>query len=475
MTIKKFREIFEYISEIVKDSPFSGNVYIVGGAVRDFVMGNDIKDIDICVSMPNGGIDFANYLHKKKLLVRTPIIYPTYGTAMLKFKKYNQDEIECVHTRGEQYHDKNSRNPETYYASIEEDAFRRDLTINSLYYDLTTNEIIDPTHNGLYDIRHNIIRVTNDNPDIVFNDDPLRLMRCVRFTSRFGWDIDETTYDSMKRNAERLKIISKERIQDEFVKILLSKNPVMGMVLLKETGLLEQFIPEFKETYGMKQNIYHDYCTVWEHTMKVIQHASEIEIEDKKLREFLMLGAVFHDIGKIRTYTEKEGKVHFYNHEYESEKMTRDILKRLKFPNDTIDEVCFMVRNHMRFKGVGDNTPKDKSIRKFQYECVTEDRFNLCIYLIHADNLSHGAKYCLPNQAMKILERSDELLDDGNSMFNYKLPISGDEIMEFKGINPGPEVKKYKEYLLKMAFNNAKELDRDMCFKYIKNLDISKI
>lgn len=129
----------------------------------------------------------------------------------------------------------------------------------------------------------------------------------------------------------------------------------------------------------------------------------------------------------------------------------------------------------MRFKGVGDNTPKDKSIRKFQYECVTNDRFKLAIALIHADNLSHGAKYCLPSQGMKILNRSIDLVIVGNHMFNYKLPITGDEIMEYKGITPGPEVKKYKEYLLKMAFNNAKELTKDMCFKYIKNIDTSKI
>lgn len=470
-----FFDIVEWLRSITKNSQFSNHLYIVGGAVRDLLMNEPIKDIDIVVDMPNGGIDFAKWMEENGYTKGSVVTYPTYGTAMFRPVNFPEIELECVQTRGEQYHDKNSRKPETCYASIEEDAFRRDLTINALHINVSTGEILDITGKGKEDIGKHIIRVTNDNPDIVFNDDPLRLMRTVRMASRFGWDIDETTYDSMKRNAERLKIISKERIQDEFVKILLSKNPVMGMVLLKETGLLEQFIPEFKETYGMKQNIYHDYCTVWEHTMKVIQHASEIEIEDKKVREFLMLAAVFHDIGKVRTYTEKEGKVHFYNHEYESEKMTRDILKRLKFPNDTIDEICFMVKNHMRFKGVGDNTPKDKSIRKFQYECVTKDRFNLCVYLMHADNLSHGAKYCLPNQAMKIFERSNELLDDGNAMFNYKLPISGDEIMEFKGIEPGTGVKKYKEYLLKMAFNNAKELTKDMCFKYIKNIDISKI
>lgn len=472
MTIDKFREVISWLADITKGSKWDGILYAVGGCVRDLLMNQEIKDIDLVISSENGGLWFAEWMEKNGYTKGSVVTYPTYGTAMFRPVKFPDIELECVQTRGEQYHDKNSRNPETCYASIKDDAFRRDLTINALYLRISDSEILDVTGKGREDIDKHIIRVTNDNPDIVYNDDPLRLMRTVRFSSRFGWDIDETTFDSMCRNAHRLEIISKERIQDEFVKILLSKNPVMGIQLLRQTGLLEQFIPEFAQTYNMNQNIYHDYCTVWQHTLKVIQHASEMDGMDKKL---LLLGAVFHDLGKIKTYSEHDGKVHFYNHEFESERMCREILKRLKFPNDVIDEVAFIVKNHMRFKGVGDNTPKDKSIRKFQYECVTEERFKLAVMLMHADNLSHGVKYCLPNQGIKILNRSKELESEGNAMFNYKLPITGDEIMEFKGINPGPEVKKYKEYLLKMAFNNAKELTKDVCFKYIKNIDATKI
>ncbi len=472
MTIKKFKEIVTWLSEVIKGSLWETHIFVVGGAVRDFVMNEPIKDIDIVVDIPNGGINFAKWMEENGYTKGSVVTYPTYGTAMFRLAKFPDIELECVQTRGEQYHNKNSRNPETHYASIEEDAFRRDFTCNALYLNVLTGEVLDVTGKGREDIDKHIIRVTNDNPDIVFNDDPLRLMRGVRMASRFGWDIDDATFDSMCRNAHRLEIVSKERIQDEFMKILLSKNPVGGMRMLRNTGLLDHFIPEFAPTYNMNQNIYHDYCTVWQHTLKVIQHASEIDDVDKRL---LMLGAVFHDIGKVKTYSEQNGKVHFYHHELESEKMTREILKRLKFPNHIIDGVAFIVKNHMRFKGIGDNTPKDKSIRKFQYECVTSECFRLAISLIHADNLSHGIKYCLPQQGLKILERSAELVADRNDMFNYKLPISGDEIMEFKGINPGPEIKKYKEYLLKMAFNNAKELTKDMCFKYIKNIDISKI
>lgn len=158
MTKQKFKEIINYIGSLIHGTEFQENTFAVGGSVRDFIMGNDIKDIDIVVSLPDGGMKLAEFLHTKKFLTRPPVVYPTYGTAMFKFKKFNQDEIECVHTRGEQYHDKNSRNPVTTFASIEEDAFRRDFTCNALYYDISKKNIIDPTGKGVEDIKNRIIR-----------------------------------------------------------------------------------------------------------------------------------------------------------------------------------------------------------------------------------------------------------------------------------------------------------------------------
>lgn len=153
MTQEKFKQIIEYIGECIKDSDFENHVFAVGGCVRDSYMGNEIKDIDLCIDLPEGGIKLAEYLHAKKFLTRPPVVYPTYGTAMFKFKKFNQDEIECVHTRGEQYHDKNSRNPETCFATIQDDCIRRDLTINALYMNVTTGEILDLTGKGLATLR----------------------------------------------------------------------------------------------------------------------------------------------------------------------------------------------------------------------------------------------------------------------------------------------------------------------------------
>lgn len=158
MTQEKFKQIISFIGNCIKGSDFENHVFAVGGCVRDSYMGNEIKDIDLCIDLPDGGIKLAEFLHTKKFLTRPPVVYPTYGTAMFKFKKFNQDEIECVHTRGEQYHDKNSRNPVTTFASIEEDAFRRDFTCNALYYDISKKNIIDPTGKGVEDIKNRIIR-----------------------------------------------------------------------------------------------------------------------------------------------------------------------------------------------------------------------------------------------------------------------------------------------------------------------------
>ena len=172
------------------------------------------------------------------MLVHEPVIFERYGVASFIFKEFPEDNIECVMTRCEKYLDRNSRNPETIFAGIEDDCIRRDLTINALYYNISTGEIVDMV-GGLNDIENKIIRTTNENPDIVFDDDPLRVCRVVRFSARYGWEIDPKTYASMKKYVDRLEIISKERIKDEFNKILLSDNASMGIRMLCDIGAMK--------------------------------------------------------------------------------------------------------------------------------------------------------------------------------------------------------------------------------------------
>ena len=331
MTKQKFKEIINYIGSLIHGTEFQENTFAVGGSVRDFIMGNDIKDIDIVVSLPDGGIKLAEFLHTKKFLTRPPVVYPTYGTAMFKFKKYNQEEIECVQTRGEQYHDKDSRNPVTTFASIEEDCVRRDLTINALYMNVTTGEILDLTGKGVSDIKAGICRVTNENPDVVFTDDPLRILRVIRFACRYNFDIEENTMEAMKKNVDRLAIITQERITDEFNKMMMTNDPARALCLLGYTGAMKYVVPEFIETYDMGQNAFH-FGTVWEHTLAVVENNAKA-CRKGELKAYLpvRLACAFHDLGKIKTRTVGEdGRVHFYDHETVGADLVREIMIKMR-------------------------------------------------------------------------------------------------------------------------------------------------
>ena len=255
MTISEFQEIKEALKEAIRGTDYENRTYIVGGAVRDMVMGVEIKDIDMVVNIPNGGLKLAKYLFNAGYLVHEPIEYPQYSVSMFVLKEFPDVEIEAVQTRSEKYTDSNSRNPETAFGSIEEDCIRRDLTINSLYMNVVTDEILDLTGRGIDDINNHIIRVTNNDPDIVFVDDPLRILRIVRFASRYGWKIDGPTYEAMKRNVDRLSIISIERINDEFSKIIICNHPKMALNLLRDIDAIKYIIPELESLYDCSSGL----------------------------------------------------------------------------------------------------------------------------------------------------------------------------------------------------------------------------
>ena len=237
MTAVDFMSIMVELLNLLKGSRFEGHVFAVGGSVRDLVMQSEIKDIDLVVDLPNGGIDLALYLDGLGCLTHKPVTYPTYGTCMFTLNKFPDVELEAVHTRGEQYHDKNSRNPETFFAGIDADSVRRDLTINALYYDVFNANFADPTGKGMDDIRNRVIRTSNTDPNIVFDDDPLRILRVVRFSAKYGWGIERKTMKAMKRHADRLSIISRERITQELVNMLKTKHPSYAMGVITDLGL----------------------------------------------------------------------------------------------------------------------------------------------------------------------------------------------------------------------------------------------
>ncbi|MBP5457969.1 MAG: HD domain-containing protein [Paludibacteraceae bacterium] len=453
MTEDTFREVINRLSYIVDKTDFEGHVYAVGGCVRDSILGREIKDIDICVDLPDGGIRLAQYIHDGNNTCGGIVTYPSYGTAMFRLLTHPDVEIECVQTRKECYRDENSRNPETCYGTLEEDAMRRDLTINALYMDVYTFGIIDPTGRGKADITEHRLRVTST-PEIVYGDDPLRILRLCVFHGRLGWDVDDETYRGAKSCVDRLSIITVERIRNELDKMLLCDDPVKPLEMLRELGAMEYVMPSLCDTFGMGQNKYHS-GTVWEHTMTVLSNMAKYRFpHGYTVPELtLRLAALLHDIGKVRTRTvDENGNVHFYGHEEASAVMCDHILRTIKYPNDVIADVRFLVRNHMRCKQWRVDKIKAKSLRKLQYECGRK-YFTPLLALIDADNHAHAPEYCIDGQCERVLNETMRMISVGDDMFGYKLPINGDDIMKTFGLEPGKEVKTYLAHALKVAFS----------------------
>lgn len=463
MTREEFKEIANYIGDIIKDTPWYQHIYIVGGSVRDFYMGNDIKDIDLVIDLPHGGVDFANWC-KDQGYTKTVVIYETYGTAMFMFKQFPGEEIECVMTRGEKYLDDGTRNPTVEFNTIEEDVIRRDLTINSLYYNCSTGEILDLI-DGRSDIDNHIIKTTNPDVDQIFIDDPLRCLRVIRFATRYGWEIEKKTYESMKRNVQRLKIITKERIQAEFNKILMSENAVMGINMLHDIGAMTFIVPEFEKCYSLTQNRFH-FGDVAEHTLAVLDY--HCKHFDADLTE--RLACFLHDIGKTATRTVKDGKVHFYDHEYVGAEMAGDILRELKYDTDTIKKVQFLIRNHMRTKQAGDGARymKDKSLNKLLYECKTFEMFKSLMRIIECDNEAHAKDCCIHNQYSELVAKV-EYEGSHSKMFGYKLPVTGEDIMCVLGLEPGPIIAEINKRLLNQAFMDP-EISKERCIKLLPGI-----
>ncbi|MGL5691247.1 MAG: CCA tRNA nucleotidyltransferase [Bacteroidales bacterium] len=467
----KLHIIADVLASMVKDTIFEGNVYLVGGCVRDYIMGKNAKDYDVCVTLPQGGIDLADFLHlHHKNNVKDVVLYKTYVTANISLKLPNGDweQIDLVETRKERYSNVESRNPTCVYGSISDDCFRRDLTINSLYYNISTKEILDLTGRGESDIEKGIL-ITPCDPDITFFDDPLRILRVIRFASRFKMDIDEGTLRAMHTNAHRLKVISKERIQSEFNGILTSSNPIYGLQLIREIGALECAVfPEIAMLYDMEQNKYH-FGTVWEHTLKVVSETPPI-LECR-------MGALLHDLGKLYTKTvSDEGDVKFIGHEVAAIKLIESRLRKLKYSNDFIADVTKLVSNHMRLKFAGDTADvKKKTLRKLMVDMCTTEMLDNLLHVIHADNVSHATEYCLPNQIGLIRGMINELslaptTDNTNKIV---LPVTGNDIMNLLGIGPSPYIKEIKD-MLNDAYLEDPTISKSECIKLILNYDKNK-
>lgn len=456
MTSGEYHKIIKYVRNVIEGTQWEGHVFAVGGCCRDDLMELPINDIDLAVDLPDGGVRFAEWLHKRDLLAARPVIFARFGTAKLRLKEFRAHEIELVQTRAEKYTDKNSRNPETAFGSIYDDAMRRDLTINALYYDVSHAKLIDLTGTSLHDIQHKIIRTPSD-PGEVFDDDPVRILRCIRFAAKYGWPITSATWEGLVDNVKRLAIVTPERLFAELDKMLTGPRPSEALRMLAESGALAVILPELEATRALGQNKYH-FGTVWEHTLKVVENTPP--------QSPLRWSALLHDIGKISTRSvDADGNVHFYRHERCAPMITA-ILARLRARPDFIRKVATLAECHMLTKSWGDQPGKEKigSIRKLQRRMGSQHRFDELMTLIHADNISHASDYCLPQQVKHIRKLVAADRAAGVDIFNYKLPIPLRKIMKICGVKSpdNAEVREYEKKLLKIACGNP-YITRQQC------------
>ena len=425
----------DFLKQSIRGTPWAGKVFAAGGYVRDQIIGRDAKDLDILVDYPNGGIEFAKWLTKKVGNFKegsNPVVFERFGTSKFNLNGVTHNgidltgfEIEAVMPRSEKY-TAGSRKPDVQLSTLKGDAERRDLTFNSLFKNLSTGEILDLTGKGVDDLKTGTIRTPLD-PDSTFKDDPLRMLRVVRFYAKYNYEIPLNIIRSLKRNAPQIENISSERIQDELNKMLVTTQPDKALKLLKIVGLLGYIIPEFKDAYKMTQNKHH-VDTVFNHILKVVKGTPA----DLVTR----LQALFHDLGKTKTRSVVDNEVHFYNHENIGADMTKEVLKRLKYPVDVIDAVVTGVKYHMRLKGAGKEgeVVSDKALRKFAVDLG--DHLNSTLNLMHSDNLAHSAASVMPNQIPNIIKRIEQLKSTIPTK-GQKLPISGDDLKSL-GLKPGP-------------------------------------
>ncbi|MDE5849564.1 MAG: hypothetical protein K2H38_05435 [Muribaculaceae bacterium] len=338
MTDKTYHRILDYFRRISEGTKWDGHLYAVGGCVRDEILGTPIHDVDIAVDLPDGGVKFAIWLLRRKYLVEMPVLFRKFGTAKLRLRKFPEEEIEVVQTRAEKYTDKTSRCPEVVNGTIEEDCFRRDFTVNTLYRSIKTGEILDMTGRGVHDIREGVIRTPMD-PYETFDDDPVRILRCLRFAARFGWKIDEATMEALKESVDRLAIVSRERWCAEFKKMLFGRNVRASLGVLAEIGGLKHMNPlmcELSETIPEPGD-----KTLLEMGIDAVAKLEEEGIEDETQR----LAAFFGNIGMLRAAVrDKSGAMRYPRHEYIGGLMAGKLLKHMGLDKNVAEEVKSIIQ-----------------------------------------------------------------------------------------------------------------------------------
>ena len=434
-------------------------VYVVGGFVRDLLMGSPINDIDLMTV--GEGIPFAEMLASE--LGRKKIVpFKKFGTALIPG---NEIQIEVATARKENY-EGNSRKPsEIIYTDLEGDLLRRDFTINAMAMNITPllfGELTDP-YGGISDIKKKVIKTPLD-PDETFSEDPLRMMRAAYFASKLGFKLDESCLRSIKRQISRIGIVSTERIRDEFIKILTTDKPSIGLVILQKTGLMKTVFPEINVMYGIDQTPEWHHKDIFAHTLQVVDNSAKLS-DKMKIR----FAALVHDIAKpITRRVDKEKGYTFHGHDAIGGKMIDTVAKRMKLSNDLKDYLKKLTLLHLRPIALVKNIVTDSAVRRLMVAAGEdlEDLMILCRADITTKNPKRVKRY------LKNFEKVEEKMANVNKrdeMVAFQSPVRGDEIMSICGLKEGTKVgvikKAIEEAILEGLIDNTHSQALDYLIK----------
>jgi poly(A) polymerase/tRNA nucleotidyltransferase (CCA-adding enzyme) len=440
----------KFIVDELKKNGFEA--YIVGGCVRDFLRNVEPEDWDIATNAKPEEIQkiFPKSFYSNKFFT---------VTVQTESENPKLKEIEITTYRKEaKYTDKRHPDEVKFAKTIEEDLSRRDFTINALALGSDTGlTLIDP-FNGQKDLKNKIIRAVG-NPEERFSEDALRMMRAVRFATALGFEIEKKTAEAILENAHWLKMISKERIRDEFLKIIMSERAAQGIELLRKLGLLKYIVPELEEGYKVTQNKHHIY-ECYDHYLRSLDFAAK-----KNFNKFVRLAALFHDIGKPRTKKGEGPDATFYGHEIVGAKMTAQILNRLKFPKKEIEKITKLVRYHLFYYNPGE--VGESSVRRLVRKVGPENMEEL-LQVRMADRIGSGCPKAEPYKLRHLRYLIEKVSRDPISV--KMLKVNGEDVMRILKIKPGPKVGQILDILLGYVLEDPKKNEKEFLEREIEKL-----